>query len=262
MPNPPRIKLVLIAGLSALMVATLILAATRLAGAPRLGASRAWDHPRGAWTVASARPDSPLHGGDELRRIGRVPIGDLEGLTDTNLLASRAELDAWLAAKRAQVLNDNACLLEDNARQQQAARERENRPLAERESRARDLHDGLGGTAARIALLAEGARRPDAAEPAEDTLSTIAELARQRLDAARAWPPSGIAHPARLADLGAPPSVARVPPSPAASPRSVTADATSVIGSGGGRRAKRKGRRGRPRRPPVCGRLASRRRRP
>ncbi|HEY3357970.1 MAG TPA: histidine kinase [Polyangia bacterium] len=138
------------------------------------------------WADALPRPDLLLALPVEHR--GEVTAALLLGVRPGGRFYSRPVVSVLRALlKQTGILYDNACLFEEHARQQEATRERDRRQLAERDALMRDLHDGLGGTAARIALLAEGARRPGGPDGAEKTLAVIADLARDSLAEVRGF---------------------------------------------------------------------------
>ncbi|KAF0221779.1 MAG: hamp domain/gaf domain/hd domain [Geobacteraceae bacterium] len=82
---------------------------------------------------------------------------------------------------------ENAFLYEQNSRQMQAIISQERQHRQEKEKLIRDLHDGIGGLAANVSILAEVGRRADSRADMDSCLATIADLSREAVAEIRAF---------------------------------------------------------------------------
>lgn len=106
------------------------------------------------------------------KRAGRFTANDME------ILGSLAQQVA--------IALENARLYEENSRNLSAMIAQERRHRVEKERLVKDLHDGIGGIATNISLLAEISLRGDT-PGMEKGLSTIAELSRELITELRTF---------------------------------------------------------------------------
>jgi signal transduction histidine kinase len=96
-----------------------------------------------------------------------------------------AVLNALLV--QAKTIYENAVLYEENLRQRSARLMEEQRHLKEKEMILKDLHDGIGGVASNIHLLAETALASSSLDDAKQTLLAISGLSKEGLFEVRSF---------------------------------------------------------------------------
>jgi signal transduction histidine kinase len=118
---------------------------------------------------------------------GKV-IGALEAVNRREGSFTGDDLEVLgILADQVAIALENARLYEENLRHLSAIITQERRHLREKERLVKDLHDGIGGIAANIGLLAEIALRNDEHEGMQSSLATIAELSRELVEELRGF---------------------------------------------------------------------------
>jgi signal transduction histidine kinase len=151
----------------------------------RRGAVAVWEEP--SLRAFTAGLDEvlvlvPIHRGPDVvaaLALGALPGRRFYGRDDIALLST--------LVREAEIFLENARLFDDIVERTRASVERDATHLAEREAILRELHDGLGGIATGISLLAEAGRRAGSPEGAARTLATISELAREHVSEIRGF---------------------------------------------------------------------------
>lgn len=114
-------------------------------------------------------------------------IGALEVINKrSGRFASRDHEFLAALAQQVAIALENARLYGDNSRHLSAMISQERTHRQEKERLVKDLHDGIGGVATNISLLAEIAKRGNCQEM-RDGLSTIAELSREIISELRTF---------------------------------------------------------------------------
>ncbi len=117
---------------------------------------------------------------------GKV-IGALEAVNKREGRFNQNDMDfLGSLAQQVAIALENARLYDENSRQLSAIITQERRHRVEKERLVKDLHDGIGGIATNISLLAEISRRADSAGM-EGGLATIAELSRELISELRTF---------------------------------------------------------------------------
>jgi len=114
-------------------------------------------------------------------------IGALEAINKrSGRFTSRDQEFLAALAQQVAIALENARLYEENSRHLSAMIGQERKHRQEKERLVKDLHDGIGGIATNISLLAEIAKRGNRPEMT-DGLSTIADLSREMISELRTF---------------------------------------------------------------------------
>lgn len=114
-------------------------------------------------------------------------IGALEAINKRSGSFTGREQEFLAAlAQQVAIALENARLYEENSRHLSAMISQERTHRQEKERLVKDLHDGIGGIATNISLLAEIAKRGNGSEM-KDGFSTIADLSREMISELRTF---------------------------------------------------------------------------